>query len=505
MEKVFNYLKKILLPNDTIVIGVSTGPDSMCLLSILEYLNTKFNLHLKIIVCHINHNVRKESVEEEEYIKKYCNKHNLILEIKRLQKIEKNFESNARKERYIFFKEVVNKYNAKYLMTAHHGDDLIETILLRQIRGSVLMGYAGFPKETKYDNYTLVRPLVYVTKEDILKYLEENNIKYYNDYTNDLDNHIRNRIRHNILPILKKENPNIHLKFLEYSEEVFASDKILQNISNEITKKIYNNNRIIISQLISEDEVIIKRVIQNILKSIYVSLDEITSKHTSAIKRLMFSNRASGILNLPGNIIVIKEYDYLYFKNNQISREETENNIIKNTTRITAKKATKNDNINNNNGIIKNNVINNNINIQTNSDKNISINNNKNIQEKALHAELKEYNNYYNQVIKIINYSASKSNYVLRLDSKEIKLPLFIRTRKSSDKMFIKNFSGYKKVSDILINSKYPKYKRDTLLMVVDSNDEILWLPGVKKSKFDKEKYEKYDIILEYIDEGENL
>jgi len=447
MRQVFIYLRRLLKENDTVVIGVSTGPDSMCLLSILESLS----IHINIIVCHVNHNVRKESLEEEEYIREYCQKHNLLLEVKKLAKIDKNFESRARSERYAFFRRIVKKYNANYLMTAHHGDDLVETILIRQLRGSNMRGYAGFSLCTYFDTYQLVRPLIYVTKEDILKYLDDKKIKYYIDKTNLEDNHIRNRIRHNILPILKKENKNIHLKYLEYSEELSSSDKILQKISNEITNKVYNDNRVDIDKLKNEDQVIVKRVMENILSSLYSNLDNITSKHVNSIIDLINSGRPNGKINLPNMIVVQREYNYLYFK------------------------------------------------------REILCKNDKLKEEKPLLLELKEYNKYYNQVIRVISKSDIKSNYVLRLDSKEIKLPLYIRLKRPGDKMFIKNFYGYKKVSDILIDSKVPKCKRDKLLIVVDSNNEVLWIPGVKKAKFDKEKDEKYDIILEYVYEGENI
>ena len=118
MHNTVAYLNKLLKDNDTIVLGLSGGPDSMCLLNIILSLNKK----LKVICAHINHGLRKESLKEQEFIT----------------------EQELREKRYNYFAEIISKYHAKYLFTAHHGDDLIETILMRISRGSNLRGYSGF-------------------------------------------------------------------------------------------------------------------------------------------------------------------------------------------------------------------------------------------------------------------------------------------------------------------------------------------------------------------------
>jgi tRNA(Ile)-lysidine synthase len=102
------------------------------------------------------------------------------------------------------------------------------------------------------------------------------------------------------------------------------------------------------------------------------------------------------------------------------------------------------------------------------------------------------------KTIRIIKETESNSNFYIRLNSKELTLPLYVRTRKDGDKMFIKNMDSSKKIKDIFINSKLSKEERDSQPIVVDKAGNILWLPGLKKSKFDKAKNENYDIILWY-------
>ena len=203
-EDIMNHVLDDYIFNNYVVIGVSAGPDSMCLLDLLQKKTTK------IVVCHINHNVRKESIEEEEYITKYCQDKNIILEKTTINNYqENNFENEARKKRYMFYEEILKKYNSKTLLLAHHGDDLIETILMKISRGSNLEGYAGIKEISNVKNYQIIRPLLKYTKEDIINYNKSNNIKYYNDSSNQSTNYTRNRYRLNILPLLKKEDKNI--------------------------------------------------------------------------------------------------------------------------------------------------------------------------------------------------------------------------------------------------------------------------------------------------------
>ena len=135
-----NFIKSIDIDNDEyVVIGVSSGPDSMALLHMLEN-----NLKCKLVCAHINHNVRKESNEEESYLKEYCSKKNIIFESYKIKSYtENNFENEARNKRYSFYETLLKKYNSHNLFLAHHGDDLIETVIMKIIRGSNLEGYAG--------------------------------------------------------------------------------------------------------------------------------------------------------------------------------------------------------------------------------------------------------------------------------------------------------------------------------------------------------------------------
>ena len=269
MKETIAYLKSLLKDNDTIVIGLSGGPDSMCLLDVIKSLNK----NIKIVCAHINHNIRKESFEEQKFIEDYCQKNELIFETTTFDKKSEDQDYNElelREKRYNYFETIIKKYNAKYLFTAHHGDDLVETILMRISRGSNLKGYTGFQVETKKKNYKVIKPLIFLTKEDINTYNKERNIPYVLDKTNDEDNYTRNRYRHNVLPFLKGENQNIHLKYLKFSRELLTYYEYVDKVVNKEIDKRFEKNTLDIEGFFRLDKLIQTKIIEYILDTNYI-------------------------------------------------------------------------------------------------------------------------------------------------------------------------------------------------------------------------------------------
>lgn len=440
MDKVIDFLvnEVKLKDGDTIVLGNSGGPDSMCLLTILLRLREKY--HLNIVSAHVNHNVRSESAAEKEFLMNYCKDNNVGFEAMTIERYgDDNFHNQARKIRYNFFNDVVKKYDANYLMTAHHGDDLVETILMRMVRGSTLKGYSGFEKILDNGTFKTVRPLVFITKDEALKFDEENNIPYVIDKSNFKGKYTRNRYRMNILPFLKEEDPKVHEKFLKFSETLNEYDSFINNEIKRTIGRVYKNNKIDVSKYRELDPLIQKKIIYVILEEIYKEdLMVINDRHVKLIMDLLNSKRANSKICLPHNVQVIKSYDEVLFT------KEVKETI-------------------------------------------------------SYEVELIKYALLPNgHKIEVVDDEESNNNDVCRIDSSEVSFPLYVRTRKLGDKMFLKKIDGYKKVKDIFIDCKIPTKDRDKWPIVVDSKDKIIWIPGVKKSKFTKLKNEKYDIILKY-------
>ena len=152
------------IKDDIVVVACSTGVDSCVLLDLcLKSLDKT-----QIVVAHVNHGVRKASDVEEEYIKSFCEVHDLKLEVSHLCFEDlSNFESIARSKRYAFFESVSIKYNAKYILLAHHANDNLETMLMRFIKQSSLKGYAGIEEESFFKNLILFRPLLKISRLEI--------------------------------------------------------------------------------------------------------------------------------------------------------------------------------------------------------------------------------------------------------------------------------------------------------------------------------------------------
>lgn len=438
MKETIAYLNSLLKDDDTVVIGLSGGPDSMCLLNILLSLNKK----IKIVCAHINHNIRKESQEELLFIKDYCKTRNLTLETTTFEKKSATQDFNElelREKRYAFFGQVINKYNGKYLFTAHHGDDLVETVLMRMTRGSNLKGYTGFQVETKKDNYKVIKPLIFMTKDDINLYNEENNIPYVTDKTNDEDNYTRNRYRHNILPFLKNENKNIHLKYLKFSRELQKYFNYVDRVVTQEIDKRYHRKTLDIKEFTRLDKLIQEKIIEYILDDNYIdNLYLVNDKHTNLILNIINNPKPNIEINLPDNLRITKSYNNLKITRNQKNNNDYMIILEKNTLLPNGKK------------------------------------------------------------ISMISNNDNNSNFCIKLNSEELSLPLYVRTRKDGDKMTIKNMTSPKKIKDIYIDNKLSKEERDSQPLVVDNKGEIIWIPGIKKSKFDKAKNENYDIILWY-------
>jgi len=429
-----NIIKNIDIENDKyIVVGVSSGPDSMALLHMLQ---TK--LKTNIVCAHINHNIRSQSNEEEKYLKEYCEQHNLIFESMKIESYNKNnFENEAREKRYHFYEEILRKYNSHNLFLAHHGDDLIETILMKIVRGSNLEGYAGIKMISNLDNYKIIRPLLSLTKDDIIKYNKTNNIKYYIDDSNDNTIYTRNRYRKNILPLLKKEDKLVHHKFLKYSNTLQEYDNYIKYEIEKKINKIYTNNCINLNSLNKEHPFMKKNIIFYILSKIYNNKSNIIKeKNLLDILKMSTNQKPNYIVNLPKNYIARKEYEFIYIE----EKQECKNNTYK--------------------------------------------------------KELQNFNEIDDIIIELVDNIDTNGNNVCRLNSKDISLPLYIRNKKDGDIIEVLGLNGTKKIKDIFIDSKIPIEKRNTYPLLVDNTDKILWIPNIKKSKYNVKKDEFCDIIL---------
>lgn len=266
-DDVLKTIKKYKLINDgdRIVIGVSGGPDSICLLHVLN--SIKENLKIEIFVAHVNHMIRDVADSETEYVQEFCKKINVPCFVKKIDVLEiakqnkRGTEEVGRDERYSFFDEVLEKTNSNKIATAHNSNDKAETVILNIVRGSGISGLKGIEanRQNKY-----IRPLIEIHRSEIEKYCKENNLEPKYDETNKENIYNRNKIRNELIPYIQKEfNQNIIQTINRLSElateENDYLEKLTKNIYNEI--KLSKDNETIILNLkkFNNLELVIKR------------------------------------------------------------------------------------------------------------------------------------------------------------------------------------------------------------------------------------------------------
>ena len=225
-------------------------------------------------------------------------------------------ESEARTKRYNFFDSLMKKYDSRYLFTAHHGDDLVETVLMRMVRGSSISGYSGIKLISNRSNYKIVRPLLYLTKDQILNNCKDLNIPFAVDKSNLNNKYTRNRYRNKILPLLKEENKNVHLKFLEFSSKIQDYENYIQKVIDEKYNKIISDNVIDLDKLNSEESLIIDKIIEKYLFNNYnEEISLITDKNINEFHKLLSSSNANLFMTFPNKKVLVKSYNKIYLMN----------------------------------------------------------------------------------------------------------------------------------------------------------------------------------------------
>ena len=276
IEKVEYTIRKnnLIEKGDKVVLAVSGGPDSICMLDVISKILKVVNLNPEpadnqIVVAHVNHMIRKEACEDERFVKDFCQKIGVEFYSKSIdvQKIANNnkigLEEAGRMARYEFFDEVANLTNSNKIAIAHNKNDNVETIIMHALRGSGTYGLQGIQaKNGKY-----IRPLIDCERTEIEEYCKENNINARIDKTNFENVYTRNKIRNVVIPYIKKEfNPNIIETICRLSNVIIDQDcyiekkveeayesMVLQENENEIVldlKKFNIQEKVIKSRLV---------------------------------------------------------------------------------------------------------------------------------------------------------------------------------------------------------------------------------------------------------------
>lgn len=444
LQKVSNYIRErhLIEAGDKIVIGVSGGADSVCLLYVLHELYREQEITL--IVVHVNHGIRGEAAErDEEFVRSLANKLGMDFyafhyDIHRIAEEAGLTEEEAgRNVRYESFLEICNRFQCNKIGIAHNKNDNAETVLFHLFRGSGIRGLSGIDPARKIRNETgeeimIIRPLLSVERQEIEAYLEHREIPYCIDQTNLEDNYSRNKLRNRVLTYVTNEiNANAIHHLNEASEKLAEIDRYIEKQvtkqMEELVKQGIDGYQILVEDLMKVDIVIRKGILLKIIEKLAGSRKDIGTKHLEEVLSLLDRQVGKRVM-LPYGIRAVREYEVLRLFVDSGEQEEL--------------------------GVFSERVL---------CIPGITF-----LKEKGIAIQTR-----------VIPYEAGifihKNSCKKWIDYDRIENAVTVRTRKMGDYFEVNSQGGNKKLKDYFIDHKIPQKDRDGILLIADGS-HILWI-----------------------------
>lgn len=428
----------------TIVVAVSGGVDSMALLHILHRLSPK--LKLKLIAAHVNHGFREQSLAEAELVRSYCMERDILFETIELnmpdylERTNENSQAASRKRRYEFFHDVAQRYEAAAIALAHHADDQAETVLMHVLRGSGLSGISGMQNSRVEKNVELIRPLLRMRKNQLVLLCQQEQVPYLEDSSNQSRDYHRNELRLDVMPMLERYNPQLveslgRLASIASEEDAWLQEKTEERYRQIVTKQ---GESFILSchALCNEPIALQRRLIKLILSYLSQAAAMISYEGIERIRTVAGDHaKATLRMDIGEGIMCIREYEVLRFVHIK------QYHLLRSTS-----------------GSL-------------------------NIELEQLPCEL-QYGDWriYADIIPFNQLPQLQSKYEAVFDADALTFPLHIRSRKNGDRMRVLGLNGSKKVQDMFVDGKIAAAERDTYPIIVNSEDDVLWLPGMRRS-----------------------
>jgi tRNA(Ile)-lysidine synthase len=434
-----------------VIVGVSGGPDSLALLHYLWRKRDNWNLNL--IAVHVDHMFRGEqSYLEAMFVKEFCQNLHIPYEWTQInvtdymKKTGKSAQIAGRECRYQYYQAMMEKYEANFLLLGHHGDDQIETILMRMTRGSSGKARAGIAISRPFSIGRILRPLLAVNKEEIEEYCLTFGLNPRRDPSNQKPYYSRNRFRLEVIPFLKNENPAVHEHFQRMSEELYQDEAYLEELTvKEMNKVLKSRNAdeitLHIEKFLAMPLPLQRRGIQLILNYLYkVRPSSLSALHIDSIMMLIQSPHPSGRLDFPEGLQINRSYQLceFYFKQREVERFQFELEYPGS--------------------------------IQLPNGSTITL----------------EYSDTAKDIDGLDRCLLNPSKLVF---------PIIIRTRINGDRIHPKGMTGTKKIKDIFIDSKIPLNDRSSWPIVTDGTGSIIWIPQLKVSNHES-RHEALDSYL---------
>ena len=281
---------QMVQPGDRVICAVSGGADSMALLWAMHLLKEK--LGIRVEAAHFDHRLRgEESHRDAQFVEDFCRDHGIHCHMgsAAVTAGEKGLEAAAREARYGFLESLPGK-----VATAHTADDNAETVLMHLLRGTGLKGLGGITPVRG----SIIRPMLTVTRQEVLAFLESCCIPYRNDSSNDTDAFLRNRIRHHVMPLLREENPSIAQNLSSAALRLRQDEEVLDALAEPTTD---------VRSLRQMPQAVRSRVLAKLLANFGVKEPE--AQHIDMLQRIVLSENPSAWGEFPGNVIIGRQYD----------------------------------------------------------------------------------------------------------------------------------------------------------------------------------------------------
>ena len=462
-QKVKVYVERfhMIEPKDTIVLGISGGADSVCLLKILARWKEAWGISLRAV--HVHHQLRGEEADaDERFVRELCENEGIPCrvfheDVQGMAQREKiGLEEAGRITRYRCFATVCEDVGGGKIALAHHQDDLAETMLHHLVRGTGMAGLCSL----KPVSGNRIRPLLCLEKEEILVYLEAAGQPWRTDSSNLEDDCTRNRIRHHVLEELKTEvNPRAVRHMAQLSEELEETRAVLAQVAAEKRRQYVRKSEkgmLLAEELKKEPDLIGRQIVHDLLKEISGKQKDFTRIHVEAVQEL-WNRKVGARRDLPYGMQAIRTYDGIYL----------ERKAEKCETRDSEKNA----------GIQ--------INVQSEGTESFQIG--------ELTLTVSRTARDFGEI--------PEKKYTKWFDYDRIKQTLVIRHRQPGDRICLFDGGGSKKLKDYLIDRKIPAQKRDQLWLLADGSD-ILWIIGDRISAAYKVTAESQRILQAEIKGG---
>ena len=307
-DKILRFIREngLIVPGSTLVCAVSGGKDSVCLLHVMRSLQKELSITVK--AAHLNHQLRgEESDRDEAFVRTLCESLCVPLTVSRADVLARcketgeSVEEAARILRYRFFDSLEG-----FVATAHTQDDNLETVLLNMIRGTALRGLCGIPPKRGQ----IIRPMLCVSRQEVERYLLQSGLSHVEDSSNASSLPLRNRLRHEILPLLRRENPNL-------SETVFRMDAVLRQedafLDNQASSLLQSAGLPAggwsCSVLRAAPQALQARAMRRLLAQLHIAKP--SQAHVDALLHLIAGSDGSSSVTLPGGKILRRSYDVL--------------------------------------------------------------------------------------------------------------------------------------------------------------------------------------------------